>query len=98
MGSVQHLRSRLCGLVAEPGGTPHHLVLGYPSAQLAFLDCRMLRCVATGGFGGGGDGGVQCACDPAAAGWLTGWLGLGGRVRRCQLATLVDLGLQEECM
>jgi hypothetical protein len=26
----------------EPGGTPHHLVLGYPGAQLAFLDCRMV--------------------------------------------------------
>mgnify|MGYP001809699520 CR=1 FL=1 len=31
------------GMVAEPGGTPHHLVLGYPGAQLAFLDCRMVR-------------------------------------------------------
>ncbi len=32
-------------MVAEPGGTPHQLVLGYPSAELAFLDCRMLRWV-----------------------------------------------------
>lgn len=30
------------GMVAEPGGAPHHLVLGYPGAQLAFLDCRMV--------------------------------------------------------
>ncbi|KAL4426136.1 hypothetical protein ABPG77_007418 [Micractinium sp. CCAP 211/92] len=42
VGSVQHLRSRLAGMVAEPGGAPHHLVLGYPGAQLAFLDCRMV--------------------------------------------------------
>ncbi|EFN54506.1 hypothetical protein CHLNCDRAFT_135218 [Chlorella variabilis] len=43
VGSVQHIRSRLAGMVAEPGRTPHHLVLGYPGAQLAFLDCRMVR-------------------------------------------------------
>ena len=36
-------------MVAEPGGTPHHLVLAYPGAQLAFLDCRMLRWAGCGG-------------------------------------------------
>eukprot|EP00887_Chlorella_sp_A99_P005702 scaffold1.g5702.t1 len=42
VGGVTHQRGRLAGLAAEPGGTPHQLVLGYPSAHLAFLDCRML--------------------------------------------------------
>ncbi|KAL4421494.1 hypothetical protein ABPG75_010785 [Micractinium tetrahymenae] len=53
VGSVQHLRSRLAGMVAEPGGAPHHLVLGYPGAQLAFLDCRMVSSdqPAAGGAG-----------------------------------------------
>ncbi|PSC68711.1 Regulatory-associated of TOR 1 [Micractinium conductrix] len=51
VGSVQHLRTRLAGMVAEPGGTPHHLVLGYPGAQLAFLDCRMISDNAAAGPG-----------------------------------------------
>ena len=42
-GSAQHLRGRLAGMAAEPGGAAHTLVLGYPNGQLAFLDCRMLR-------------------------------------------------------
>ena len=47
-GTAQHLRSRLAGMAVEPGGTPHQLVLSYPSGHLSFLDCRML-----GGAGGG---------------------------------------------
>ena len=65
VGIAQHQRSRLSGLVVEPGGTPHLIVLGYPSAHLAFLDCRMLPADASvaaagepgqvTGRGGGGD-------------------------------------------
>ena len=43
VGTTQYIRSRLVGMAAEPGGAPHQLVLGYPTAQLAFLDCRLLR-------------------------------------------------------
>lgn len=53
---MQHVRGRLAGMVAEAGGTPHHLALAYPTGQLAFLDVRMLS-----------DAGAQAGNGPASA-------------------------------
>ena len=41
VGTVHHLRERLAGMVAEPGGLEHQVVLGYRSGNISFLDCRM---------------------------------------------------------
>lgn len=45
VATLSHLRSRLAGVVVEPGGVAHRVVLGYPSGMLAFADLR-------GGTGG----------------------------------------------
>ncbi|GAB4817626.1 hypothetical protein N2152v2_004672 [Parachlorella kessleri] len=61
-GSTQHLRSRLAGLVVEPGGREHQVVLGYPNGQLAFMDCRVLGAGAGSAEGGSpaSPGRVEC--------------------------------------
>lgn len=55
---VPHPNPIPAGLVVEPGGLEHQVVLGYPNGQLAFLDCRVL----SGGAGEGGAGGPRVEC------------------------------------
>lgn len=48
VGTLQHLKERLAGMVAEPGGLEHQVVLGYRSGNISFLDCRMSGGAAQG--------------------------------------------------
>ncbi|KAK2075817.1 hypothetical protein QBZ16_001558 [Prototheca wickerhamii] len=57
VASLCHTPTRLAGLVVEPGGVPHRVILGYPSGTLAFADMRGGTGGAGAAQGGGGTGG-----------------------------------------